>query len=68
MVDQNRRENSADTRDYRGFYETLRAVYGPSYQVQSRLRSADGQTMFTDKASILNRWSEHFQTLFFFLP
>lgn len=68
MVDQNRRENSADTRDYRGFYETLRAVYSPSYQVQSRLRSADGRTMFTDKASILNRWSEHFQTLFFFLP
>lgn len=53
-----------DTRDYRGFYETLRAVYGPSYQVQSPLRSPYGQTLFTDKASILNRWLEHFQTLF----
>ena len=54
----------ADTGDYRGFYEALKAVYGPSHQVQSPLRSSDGQALLTDKTSILNRWSEHFQTLF----
>lgn len=30
----------------------------------SPLRSTDGQALFTDKASILNCWAEHFQTLF----
>lgn len=39
-------------------------MYGPSYKVQSPLCSADGQTLFPDKASILNRCSEHLQTLF----
>lgn len=54
----------ADTGDYRGFYEALKAVNGPSHRVQSPVRSADGHALLTDKASILNRWAEHFQTLF----
>ena len=54
----------ADTGDYRGFYEGLRKAFGPTHQVQSPLRSSDGQRLLTDKTSILNRWSEHFQTLF----
>jgi len=54
----------ADTGEYRGFYEALKAVYGPLHQVVSPLRSTDGQALLTDKASILNRWAEHFQTLF----
>ena len=54
----------ADVGDYRGFYEALKAVYGPTHQVQSPLRSSDGQDLLTDNTSILARWSEHFQTLF----
>ena len=54
----------ADTGDYRGFYEALKAVYGPTHQAQNPLRSVDGQSLLTDKASILSRWSEHFGTLF----
>uniref|UniRef100_K7EZ64 Reverse transcriptase domain-containing protein n=1 Tax=Pelodiscus sinensis TaxID=13735 RepID=K7EZ64_PELSI len=54
----------ADTGDYRGFYEALKAVYGPSYQILSLLRSADGKKLLTEKDSILNHWSEHFYTLF----
>ena len=54
----------ADTGDYRGFYEGLKKVYGPTIQVQSPLRSLDGQKLLTDKESILDRWSEHFQALF----
>ncbi|XP_078612812.1 uncharacterized protein LOC144882704 [Branchiostoma floridae x Branchiostoma japonicum] len=53
-----------DTGDYRGYYEALKAVYGPSHQVTSPLRSADGKVLLTDKTSILNRWAEHFQNLF----
>ncbi|XP_076061594.1 uncharacterized protein LOC143037342 [Oratosquilla oratoria] len=53
----------ADLGDYGGFYEALKAVYGPTYQVQSPLRSSDRQYLLTDKTSILTRWSEHFQTL-----
>ena len=54
----------ADTGNIRGFYEALKAVYGPSHHIQSPLCSADGQTLLTDKSSILERWSEHFRTLF----
>ena len=54
----------ADVGDYRGFYEALKAVYGPTHQVQSPLRSSDGQDLLTYNTSILARWSEHFQTLF----
>lgn len=54
----------ADHGDYRGFYEALKAVYGPTHQVQSPLRSSDGQDLLTDNISILARWSEHFQSLF----
>jgi len=42
----------------------LKKVFGPTHQVQGRLRSLDGQRLLTDKVSILNRWSEHFQNLF----
>lgn len=43
--------------DYRDFYETLKAVYGPTQWVQSPLWHADGRVCFTDKASFLSRWS-----------
>ena len=54
----------ADTGAIRSFYECLKSVFGPRHMVQSPLRSLDGQTLHTDKTSILNRWAEHFQTLF----
>ncbi|XP_037801318.1 uncharacterized protein LOC119596220 [Penaeus monodon] len=57
VVDQPRRENS------RGFFEALKAVYGPTHHIQSHLCSADGQALFTDKTSILSRWSKHSQAL-----
>ncbi|XP_063600256.1 uncharacterized protein LOC134776430 [Penaeus indicus] len=37
----------------------------PSFVSFARVSAnADGQALFTDKTSILNRWSEHFQALF----
>ena len=53
----------ADMCDMRAFYEALKAVYGPSRQIQAPLRSSDGSTLLTDKEAILQRWSEHFDSL-----
>ena len=41
-----------------------KAVYGPSSQIQAPLRSSVGGTLLTDKEAILQRWSEHFESLF----
>ena len=50
--------------DMHTFYEALKAVYGPSHQVQDPLRSSDGSTLLTNKEAILQRWPEHFEGLF----
>ena len=50
--------------DMRAIYEALKAVYGPSHQIQAPLRSSDGSTLLTDKEAFLKRWSEHFEGLF----
>ena len=54
----------ADMGDMRAFYEVLKAVFGPSHQIQAPLRSWDGSTLLTDKEAILQRWSKHFEGLF----
>ncbi|XP_068760068.1 craniofacial development protein 2-like [Montipora capricornis] len=59
-----RTQRYADTGNSRAFYEALHAVYGPTHQIQAPLRSADGSTLLTDKKDILNRWAEHYGTLF----
>ena len=50
--------------DLCAFYKALKAVYGPSHQIQAPLHSSDGSTLLTDKEDILQRWSEHFEGLF----
>ena len=59
-----RTQRYADMGDMRAFYEALKAVYGPSHQIQAPLRSSDGSTLLTDKEAILQHWSEHFEGLF----
>ena len=59
-----RTQRYADMGDMRAFYEALKAVYGPSHQIQAPQRSLDGSTLLTDKEAILQRWSEHFEGLF----
>ena len=39
--------------DMRAFYVALKAVFGPSRQIQAPLRSSDGCTLLTDKEAIL---------------
>lgn len=59
-----RTQTCTDTGIYRGFYKALKAAYGPSYQIQSPLWSANGQELLADKESVLNCWSEYFHTFF----
>ena len=48
----------------RTFYKALKAVCGPSHQIQVCLRRLDGSSLLTDKEAILQCWSEHFEGLF----
>ena len=48
-----RTQQYADKDDMRAFYEALKAVYGPSHQIQTSQRSSDGSTVLTDKEAIL---------------
>ena len=59
-----RTQRYADLVDMHAFYEALKAVCGPSHQIQAPVRSSDGSTLLTDKEAILQRWSEHFEGLF----
>ena len=52
----------ADRHDSR-FYEELKTVFGPSTSAASLLRSEDGSTLLTDRASIMQRWNEYFKDL-----
>ena len=54
----------ADLGITRSFFEALKAVHGPSHQIQAPLRFTDGSTLLTDKDAIMHRWSEHFSSLF----
>ena len=45
---------------YADMYEALKAIFGPSHQIQAPLCSSDGSTLLTDKEAILQRWLEHF--------
>ena len=39
-------------------------MYKRQHQIQAPLCSLDGSTLLTDKETILQRWSEHFEGLF----
>ena len=55
-------QDLADRPDSR-FYEELKTVFGPSTSAASSLRSEDGSTVLTDRASIMQRWNEYFKDL-----
>ena len=52
-------QNAADNRDYKTFYQGLKAVYGPKFKASPAIKSKDG-VLLTEPAQVLNRWSEHF--------
>ena len=53
-------QSAADRNDMKSFYSGIKEVYGPTRSGTSPLLSADGNTLLTDKESILARWAEHF--------
>ena len=54
---------AADKRDFKAFWQGLKAVYGPKYQTYPSLKSKDGKSLITDPKGILNRWVEHFDSV-----
>lgn len=53
----------ADSGGTRGFFDSTRAVYGPSYRCLTPLLSKDGLMLLKDKEAIANRWKEHYEDL-----
>jgi len=56
-------QQAADRRYLEAFYGGLRAVYGTRDSSSIAVRSLNGTTLITDRAGILNRWAEHFQSV-----
>ena len=53
----------ADTNDMRGFYQSMRAVWGPRISHPDQLLACNQSTLLTEKQDLLNRWTEHFSKL-----
>ena len=56
-------QHYADTKDMKRFYESIKEVYGPRLASTSPILGDDGQTLLTEKSSILKRWAEHFDAV-----
>ena len=52
-------QDAADKRDYKTFYQSLKAIHGPKHKASPAIKSKDG-VLLTDPAQVLDRWSEHF--------
>jgi hypothetical protein len=53
----------ADKHDMKNFYSALNTIYGPASSGSTPLLSADGETLITEKAKLLERWAEHFDSV-----
>nr|VZI45490.1 unnamed protein product [Spirometra erinaceieuropaei] len=51
----------ADRNEWKNFFSTIKAVYGPPTKGTAPLLTADGSTLLTEKTQILQRWAEHFR-------
>ena len=56
-------QSYADRHHSKSFFDALKAFYGSQSSGSSSLLSADGTTLITDKAKILERWAEHFEAV-----
>lgn len=53
-------QGAADRRDFKAFYQGLKAVHGPVYKASPSVKSKDG-ILLTEPAKVLDRWAEHFK-------
>ena len=56
-------QRSADNNDMKSFYTGLKEVWGPQTRSTVHIKSLDGNTTFSDNKRVLERWSQHFETL-----
>ena len=47
----------------RGFFQATKAIYGPSLNDPTQLRTHNGTTLLKDDAAIKQRWKEYFEAL-----
>ena len=52
-------QDAADKRDFKTFYQSLKAVYGPKFKASPAIKSKNG-VLLTEPKQVLDRWSEHF--------
>ena len=53
-------QDAADRRDFKVFYQGLKAVHGPVHKASPSVKSKDG-VLLTEPAKVLDRWAEHFK-------
>ena len=53
-------QDAADSRDFKTFYQGLKAVYGPTHKASQAVKSKDG-VLQTEPSKVLDRWAEHFK-------
>ena len=53
-------QSAADRRDFKTFYQSLKAVHGPVHKASPSVKSKDG-VLLTEPSKVLDRWAEHFE-------
>jgi len=53
----------ANRNDMRSFYENMRAVWGPRVNHPDQLFKKNSHTLLTQRDDLMQRWTEHSQTL-----
>jgi hypothetical protein len=56
-------QRAADRNDMKSFYTGLKEVWGPQTRGTVHLKSLDGTETLSDNRRVLERWSQHFETL-----
>ncbi|XP_076049547.1 uncharacterized protein LOC143030278 [Oratosquilla oratoria] len=58
-----KRKHHQDCNNSHGFYNAVKAFYGPKRHSNHPVRAADGTTLLKSNEQITSRWAEHFNTL-----
>ncbi|BHF72436.1 hypothetical protein SprV_0401550200 [Sparganum proliferum] len=54
-------QGHADRNEWRNFFSSIKAVYGPPTKATAPLLGADGTTLLIGKTQIIQRWAKHFR-------
>ena len=56
-------QSFVNRKDMKKFHDALKTIYCPNNSGATTLVSTDGSTLLTDKTAILERWTEHFNSV-----